>query len=227
MFGPFKPYSWEWTSSIIKTTDFERWIGVLNIVILAWTAIEAKRSAVASSKATELKLLPLIVLHYKKGSGSEGESYVIENLGEGVAHNIRIDPPTLIFTDTQEIWEFRMKIPGTNILSKGENKIIDMKTIINTREKYFDVFARYALHAFKFSPIIKFSNVFGEKYYVKVKIKSDFIEILIPTHKIGIADNISFIFDRAYTTVQKLWYIKVIWPFKKSHIKFNNKEIPF
>ncbi len=119
-----------WIIWVVIQPWFYPLVSAITIPILAWTAWEALQTSRATSDANNLKLLPLLGIYFYYQRGKH-DIFKIKNLGEGVAYDIQIDPWTLIMQDIQEIIEFKMNIPGTNILTKGEEKEVDTEVYVN------------------------------------------------------------------------------------------------
>ncbi len=163
---------------------------LLTVAILAITAWEGFKTSRATSDSNKLKLLPLLGLYfYHQRNG--GDSFKIKNLGQGVAYDIRIDPWILILQDIHEIIEFKMKISGTNILPKDEEKEVTTEVYENSKKSNLDKGVALAimrgLHTSGI--LIEFKDSTGKNCACKISISNNDVNILKPAYRTNFMSN--------------------------------------
>lgn len=208
----------QWYLSLTTQSWFTPTVSALTLPILAWTAWEALKSSRATSDANNLKLLPLIGIYFLT-QGDRGELFQIKNLGEGVAYDITIDHWMLILQDTQEIIEFRMTVPGTNILSKGEEKNIVTDIFINGQKTHISTDMRHAMMKGFGSEIqLHFKDATGRKCASLIKLSEEQVNIKKPTYRIGLLSTINIWYGMRIQRTFKLYREKVLWKFEEKSL---------
>lgn len=208
-----------WIAWVAVQPWFSPIVSALTIPILAWTAWEALKTSKATSDANNLKLLPLLGIYfYRRRDGDE--YFKIKNLGEGVAYNIKIDPWTLIMQDTQEIIDFKMSMPGTNILTKDEEKEIDTEVYINGAKSTMSSGMIIAyLRGLNTTGIqIQFKDATGRKCACLINISEKKVHILKPTYRLNFYSMINIWYGLKIQRFLKLELERFFWRFEKRKI---------
>lgn len=195
-----------------------RVIDLATVIILSFTATEALRARRASNQSNELKLLPVLGIYFRKTNGRE--EFVLENHGEGIAYNIRIQTWRLILTDTQEVAELKMSIRGTNILPHGKQVTISTEVKVNNKTAGSSEFMTFALKNMGVENSIEFRNALGHKYRTKIRTKDDDVEIVTPPYRVGLFKNSLFWVRFSLLSEISLWRRRIIWKFQKPHIQW-------
>ncbi len=187
-------------------------INALTIVVLVWTAIETAKARRSSNEANEIKLLPLLVIRFE-GKFLKNVQFYIENIGEGVAYNIKIKPWKSYFGAEGKKWEcleMRSKVKGTNALAKGEKAQLHVVAYKDGKTTEFQEGLKEFL-TFMMTPStdmaltggsinlrIEFKNAYSKTYFTVIATGSGGTEILQPAIRL-IWKN------RLY------WHIKIKW----------------
>lgn len=204
---------------VVTQQWFSPLVSAATIPILAWTAWEAFQTNRATSNANNLKLLPLLGIYFYRQTGRH-DSFKIKNLGEGVAYDIQIDPWTLIMQDTQELIDFKMSMPGTNILVKDEEKEVDTEVYINgTRSNMSGGMIVAYLRGLNTSGIqIQFKDATGRKCACLINISEKRVNILKPTYRLNFFSKINIWYGFNVQRFFKLELERFFWRFEKKKI---------
>lgn len=208
-----------WITWVAVQHWFSPLVSAITIPILAWTAWEALQTSRATSNANNLKLLPLLGIYFYHQPGRH-DLFKIKNLGEGVAYNIQIDPWTIILQDLQEIIDFKMSIPGTNILAKDEEKEVDTEVYINgTKSSMSGEMILAYLRRQNITGIqIQFKDATGRKCACLINISEKQVNILKPTYRLGFFSNANIWYGLKIQRLFKLESEKFFWRFERRKI---------
>lgn len=210
--------SLNWVAWVVVQKWFSPIISALTIPILAWTAWEALKANRATSNSNNLKLLPLLGMYLTRRS-NEDDLFKVKNLGEGVAYGIKIDSWMLIFQDTHEIVEFNMSVTGTNILSKGEDKIISTKVFINGNPATISTGLTLAyLTGFNTEIQIHFKDARGKKYASLIQLSDKQVNIVKPAYRVDLLSGINIWYGLTIQRRFKVWTEKILWNFEERKI---------
>ena len=111
---------------------------VITIVILAITAGIGFWGAKATAYANELKLRPLLIAHFKSEVDDKKVILTearIENIGEGAAHTITIEP---IFDKASEC-SLQFHLSHTNILPSKTERRLRWTAIVNGKDQGWQI----------------------------------------------------------------------------------------
>ncbi len=146
-------------------------ITALSLIILGWTAIETARARRSSNRSNELSLLPVLLGKFI-GREIDNEELVIENVGSGVAFDIRIDPWSLCILDMSSIWQMKFEQPSTNTIQPGNEVQIKRNTFINGEASPEFTIMKGNMRYSK-TPIdltIHFKNMLNHKYHTRIRL---------------------------------------------------------
>ena len=209
--------------NLSQNSLFEPILNFVTVFILAFTAYEGFKSLREISKANELKLLPLPIIFFK-GKSLTGREITIKNVGEGTAYDIKIEDYYQILTDIQRLWKLQMKLTGTNVLIKNEERSLDIKFYENGKEgqaKEFLIFHLDPEETHERSNVrlfITYKNSSGVKYYCKIETGKNGLRILIPSKKIGIIDSLIMFLISLKSNLMIDFYRHIVWRYKKPYI---------
>jgi hypothetical protein len=206
------------TISVIVTQNwFSPVVSAITIPILAWTAWEALKTSRATSQANNLKLLPLLGLYFYQGRRSEDDTFKVKNLGEGVAYDIQIDEWTLIAQDTHEIVDLKMAMPGTNILSRDEEKEIETEVYVNGEKT--NISRGFMLALFrglnKSGIQIHFRDATGRECACLIGFDNKYVNILKPTYQVRFWHRIDIWYGLKIKKNFKIWRERFFWRFEE------------
>lgn len=172
----------------------------LTILILAFTAWAGFRASRAASETNELRLLPILTIYFE-GYKLADTKLFIKNLGEGAAFNIEVTPWRVILTDIQKIWELRMILEGTNVISRGESKEILAQAFTDNQKVALKDLMLAHMHPDSSSSLpripitINFKNALGKDYYTEIETGRGGVKILTPPRRLTQKNKV-FIFSK-------------------------------
>lgn len=138
-------------------TAKQTWAVILTGFVLIWYSWETMLLRRVACLQRELQLRPFVVFR------KEGERYMVENVGNGVALGVRIDG--VILEDPRTKLEIRFPI-SISLLKPGAVTAVEVEVYING-EKSDPVFAAHLDQKYAIQDVdvhIHFSNIEGKEY---------------------------------------------------------------
>ncbi|HCR36493.1 hypothetical protein A2130_01905 [Candidatus Woesebacteria bacterium GWC2_33_12] len=195
-------------------------INLITLILLSLTAIAGFLSNKRTSEANELSTLPLLVI--KPTGKTLGDlEYLIKNIGNGSAYNIKIEKILHVYLKDQKIHEFEFLIKGVNVIERGEKKVLVANSYSNGEiNKDLSEFMKFSIDPReehkrpqdKF--FITFKDARGINYYSRIRTGSRGLTFLIPPKKINMKGYLIIIHNEIYKLLLKI-YAKSIWKLRK------------
>jgi hypothetical protein len=216
---PFWSILRTYIANFIGDPLFRPILDISTLIVLSLTALFGFFAAWATGIANQLKLLPLIVIYFEGQSFDERRIF-ISNLGEGVAFDIHVEPFSLVIYDIRRIMRLEMKLKGTNVLGKGEKRVINAAAFENGRPANSADFLTYYLdpemneRKGRVDLAITFKNAKGDRYFTIIKTDVDGVNVLVPPTQLGVFDRLWLFYREAK---EFLWLNgwRILWKFRQ------------
>lgn len=195
-------------------------LNIITLFLLSFTSYQALKATKAAHQSNELRLLPLLTITF----GIADQKVRIKNYGQGVAFDVKIEPWVVFLTDVKIIWELKMKMSETSLIGSNEIKDIELKTFSNGREADLkDIMLahlkpRSSSNLPKVRIVIWFKNALGNKYFTEIETGRDGVDILTPSKRISIFNNLVLTLRTKGLYLYHLLRFKIHWKL----LKFDN-----
>ncbi|SRR5260221_345965 len=178
------------------------------------------KTLLQTALANELKLLPLLVISIK-GKSFEDKRFHIKNMGEGVAYRIKIEVFALILTDVQKVWSLQLKLGGTNVLGRDDERKLavydheDKKTSDNT--SFLTIWLGEGEKREDITLLVTFYNSLGNKYCSLLEFGRDGLTIAMPPRRSNFRLRVFLLVRRARSFL-RITFWRIVWRFRKPYI---------
>lgn len=135
------------------------WILLCTLLVVAWYAWEARKSAHAIEKQNEINILPFFSIEFVKNESGQERLY-IENIGNGTALNIS-------YNVTNSLNNVSVEISGVPILKKGQSKRLNEELVLEGTRHGIELVTyhfTYGKNPIELKIVICFEDICGKKY---------------------------------------------------------------
>lgn len=191
-------------SNFVESTQQPFFIPVLsflNVVMVFLTGLVMLLAWIASKKANDLQLLPLLTIYFR-GRALTNREIRIRNIGNGPAYNIKIEPFFYLIQDAQAIWKLTFDVPGSNVLIPVEERTLKLTTTIDdkkTEDRDFLVFTLDPEEDHERKRIklaITFMNAEGNNFYTVIETGIGGLVTIKPASRLNIWVGVSLLIGK-------------------------------
>jgi hypothetical protein len=206
------------TEILIKGVPLPDLLSMLTFLVLFLTLYMSLKAIKEANRANILTALPILKFKYD----FEASQISLENVGIGIAIDVRIDPfyhgAINDISNTKKPAISTLKFSPVNIIKSGETIILDsspsrIDKFMNDKRLKFSMFNSAKAMFFN----IRFKDLSGKRFISKIKVKQQSVEVVIFPRVFGIYQKIRFIIS----TIQD----KIVLKFNKIKLNIKQKKL--